>query len=158
MSIWLIMLLVWAIIIAFLLLVPSMTWLRRIMGYMLLTDISVSAYIISVYATTGAVSGLTIAIFAALGVSLSLRGLRAIFGYEKLSINGNESLRLVAADLLTQGVSWGRAIVAASWRGGRVDAPEPLQVTWVQHAPSLFTWLARAMSYVRSTVPEQVVV
>lgn len=133
--------LVWAIILAFLLLIPSWGWVRKMLGYLQLADVAAAGYTLHLTAATGTVGGLILGIWAALGISLTLRALKMLIGYEKLAVNGEESIRLVAAELLTQGVRWVRALVAALFKGGRVVAPDPLNVEWVVHqSPAAQRW------------------
>jgi len=140
-------LLILAIIAAVLLLVPDTKWLRRAMGYQTLVDIVMSSYMVSTYAATGAVSGLTIAVLAALGFSLTLRGIRWLIGYEKLAVNGVESARLLASELLTQSAHWVRAFALALFRKGRVEAPAPLNVEWVYHEAPIAGWMRKVVAY-----------
>jgi hypothetical protein len=143
------LILVAAIIVAFLILIPSQRWLKRILGYMVLADISASAYVVSTYAATGTVSGLTIAILGAVGISLTLRGLRWFIGDARLGVGGVESLRLAAAEILTQGARWVRAFVLAVFRGGVVTAPPKLEVEWIEHEAPLVSWLRRVRAAIR---------
>jgi len=131
-----------AVVIAFFIILPSMSWLRRVCGYMVVADVLASAYVVSTFAATGAVSGLIIAVWSAIGLSVTLRVFKALFGYEQL-VAGVEtedkgvryttwtpSLRLVTAELLTQAAAWIYAFVKATFTRGKVVAPSPLLVEW----------------------------
>lgn len=149
MSIFMMLTMVFAIIVAFLLLVPSMSWLRRVLGYMFVADVASSAYCISTFAATSAVSGIAIAVFAALGISLTLRVIRSLIGSERLAVNGDQSIRVVAAEMLSQGTSWCRAVFMALFRGGRVDAPAPLNIEWVKAEAPVVIWYRRFVASAR---------
>ena len=142
----LIAMMVVAVVAAFFVVVPSLTWLRRVSGYMVLADLVGSMYVISTFASTGSVHGLVIAVFAAIGLSLSFRVFRALFGYERLYAGTDEvgfgsqpvrytrwspSIRLVAAEILTQCAAWIFSFVKAVFTYSRVQAPSPLRVQWM---------------------------
>lgn len=108
------------------------TWLPRLAGYQTITDIVASSYVVSTYAAAGAASGLTGAVFGAIGISLTLRLLGGVFGTERYHIRGRDSpLDLVAA-LVTHGVAWLRQIGIALVKGTSIKPPEPLQGEWVR--------------------------
>lgn len=127
-----------AIVVAYGLLIPSVRWLRRVLAYPQLADIISAGYVVSTYAAAGAAGGLTIAVFAALAISLTLRFLRLTIGYDQIAIDGDTSLATIAAAFLTQAVRWVRSLVYALFRGGRIDAPPALGISWVEVRPSWY--------------------
>lgn len=120
---------------------------------MVAADIVCSMYVVTTFASTGAVQGLTIAIYAALGLSLSLRALKAVLGYEVLEAREvmehetgfrysawQQSLRLVAAELLTQAAAWIYSFLKGAITRTRVTPPEELGVRWHRHPGWLTEW------------------
>lgn len=120
-----------AMVVAALLIMFPADWRRKIIGYGVAFDVLGSGLIVSTYAATGAASGLTVAVAAALLLTLTIRVLRAFDGYEIYSIDGETRAAVVAAALITQGVRWTRSIAKSLWNGGVVTAPEPLGGEWV---------------------------
>ena len=78
-------------------------WRRRIAGYVPLFDILGSAYVVSTYVATGTVSGLAVGVWAALGITLTLRAMRRLLGAERLAVRGETRLAPTIAGLITQG-------------------------------------------------------
>lgn len=114
-------LLILAILVGFLLLIPSMKWLRRMNGYMLLADLVASTYVISAYASTGTFAGLALAVLAAVSISLALRALRALFGAERLSVGGDSRVIAVIAEIGSFIAGFLREFVTSLVRGTKMD-------------------------------------
>lgn len=121
-----------AMVVAALLMMFPRVWRRKLMGQGVAFDILGSGFIVSTYAATGAAGGLTIAVAAALLLTLTIRLLRCFDGYEIYEIDGERRLAVVIAALATQGVRWVRSLIAALWKGGVVEAPPPLNGRWVE--------------------------
>lgn len=105
-------------------------WYPRMAGYVVLCDLFASWYIFSSFMGVAAVSAASIGVFASLGISVFLRVLRVVMGAERLSIDGDTSLRAAFTALVSQGMRWTQAILAGATTG-KVIAPKPLAFTWV---------------------------
>ena len=113
-------------------------WRRRIAGYVPLFDILGSAYVVSTYVATGTVSGLAVGVWAALGITLTLRAMRRLLGAERLAVRGETRLAPTIAGLITQGLRWGKSIFTSLWhRDPVVIAPPPLDWEWVEVQPAM---------------------
>lgn len=123
-----------AVVLALLIMLPR-AFRKRLLGYMLAADVMGSWYIVSTYATTGAVSGLTIAVFAALILTLALRFIKVSGGSEKLALNGDTSISALFAGLITQAIAWAKAVWRAMRNNEPVQAPDPLEWSWVIDQP-----------------------
>lgn len=113
---------------ALLYIVPA-TQLRRMLGYILLVDLTFSVWLLHIGAAT--LGGFTIAVMAGLFYSVVSREILAAWGAERIAINGKTQFGQVVAELASQAVAWGKAL----WNGvktGKVVAPEPLVVEWVE--------------------------
>ena len=141
MSLLLTMLLVGAIVVAFLILVPNMQWLRRMLGYLIISDILASTYVISTYAATGTLGGLTIAIFAVVGISLSLRSLKFFIGCERLAIGGNPSVPYILRRMRGQLKAHLKHIAF------KYASPAPLNLTWTLQPPLAKAWFKGLLEY-----------
>lgn len=108
------------------------TWRRKVFGYVNLADAAGSFFILGHFAATGAVGGLFVAVLAMLGLTLTLRVGRAIFGSEKLELNGDTSISAVVAGVMTQATRWVRAIFGSLFNGGVISKPQPLAWRWVE--------------------------
>ena len=129
------------IVAAFLLLIPSAVWVRRMAGYQTIMDVFSSWYVVSTYAATGAASGLATAVLAALLISITIRLIKFFIGYERYAVDGDERLASIVAAGFTQAVRWLRALFFALWKGGEVQAPEALKGEWVRHnGPAQALW------------------
>jgi len=103
--------------------------LRRMMGYLLVVDVLFSFWLVGVAAAT--LGGFTIAVLAGLTYSVVSREILAAWGAERVAINGKTQFGQVVAELASQAVAWSKAL----WNGvktGKVVAPEPLVVEWVE--------------------------
>lgn len=120
------------IVAALILMVPK-NWVRKFAGYQFATDVVMSAYIVSTYATAGAVSGLATAVMAALFLSITLRTIKYLFGFERYEIDGVDSIPELIARLLTQAAAYIRGFVLSIFRKGKVERPEPLGGEWKLH-------------------------
>jgi hypothetical protein len=109
--------------------------LKKLLGYSVVADISGSAYLVSTYAATGTVSGLAVAIFGALLLTLTLRTLRQTAGYSRFSINGSERLADLVAAVLNQAIAWLKRLLKALFTASRVVPPPPIDGRWVDHGP-----------------------
>lgn len=110
--------------------VPA-NYFRKISGYLVLVDVTTSAYIFSSFIGVGALGAISVAAFTPFFISIALRLMRQYAGAEMLSVNGSTEYRLVFAELATQCVRWVKAF-AKALTTGRVDAPEKLAVQWVE--------------------------
>ena len=110
---------------------PSRAALSRIAGYQTVADIGASAYVVSTYASTGSVTGMTMAVVAALGISLVIRAVGKLFGRQRYQYKGSTGLAAGLAAATTQGVRWLRSWFFALWKGGEVTPPPPLEGRWV---------------------------
>jgi drug/metabolite transporter (DMT)-like permease len=119
-----------AMVVAALILMFPRNWRRKLMSFGVAFDLIGSALIVGTYASTGAASGLTVAILAALMLTITIRVLRSIDGYEVIYVNNERRLSVVVAALLSQSVAWIRSGVSALFRGGQVIAPAPLNIEW----------------------------
>ena len=109
------------------------TWRRKAFGYVNLTDFLAISFVVTHFMGAGAAaSSLYIGVLAMLALTIVLRFGRALFGSERLSLNGDTSISAVVAGLFTQGTRWLRAIVGAVFNGGVVCKPEPLAWRWVE--------------------------
>ncbi len=149
MDIFVTLIMVFCIIIASLLLIPNIRWLRRILGYMFAADVSISAYVVSTYAATGTVSGLAIAIMAAVGISLTLRGIRFFSGCERYTVNGSDNVRTIAKAVMMQGKAW-FVYNTKSVFFKDTEKPETLNGEWVKHEPVAVTWMKAGAEYLTS--------
>ena len=120
-----------AIVSATFLLIPSRLVASRMAGYQVATDIAMSGYVVSTYASTGAAGGLTMAVIAAVGISLALRLIGRVWGRQRYQYKGSTGLAAGLAALITQGALWVRAFFGALFRGKPVSAPPPLGGRWV---------------------------
>lgn len=103
--------------------------LRRMMGYIIITDVAFSMWLVGVASTTFA--GLTVAAMAGLIYSLGSREILAAGGSEELAINRKTAFGEQLAELAEQGVAWGKALVAGL-KSGKVVAPTAMQFEWVE--------------------------
>lgn len=130
--------------VAALLIVVPTDWLRKVLGYIVVGDVLGSWYLVATYASTGTVSGLQVAVFGALFLTITLRVMRRVMGYRRYEIDGDSRLSVLAAASLTQAVAWTRAVFFAAFRGGKINPPTPLGGRWVYHAPHplsrLYSW------------------
>jgi hypothetical protein len=143
-----------AIVATVIIMIPG-KWRRRIAGYTLLADITASWYIITTYASTAAVSGLAIAVFAALGMTITLRGMAWLLGTERLSLNGSTDTREIVAGLMSQTMAWGNAVFKALWnRTFKVTPPPALEWAWVEITESAIKpgWLGELIARVVTSV------
>jgi hypothetical protein len=112
---------------------------RKLAGYTVISDIVVSSAFIQIYATTGAVSGLEIAILASIIFSVSIRLIKWVEGYERYEINGSDSLYSIFVELSSFALQWIRGAFMALFTG-RFYPPPPLNGQWVEYKPST-DWL-----------------
>jgi hypothetical protein len=127
--------------VAALIIVVPTEWLRKVLGYVVIGDILGSWYLVATYASTGTVSGLQVAVFGALILTITLRAMRRVVGYSRYEIDGDSRLAALAAASLTQAIAWARAVFFAAFRGGKINPPTPLGGQWVYHPPRAPSWL-----------------
>ena len=123
------------------LIITPWEWLKRMLGYVVVADVAGSAYLVSTYAATGTVSGLTVAIFGALMLTLTLRTLRKVLGYSRFTINGSDRVSDLLAALATYGIAWLRSLLRALFTASPVLPPPALNGVWVEHRPPWQSWL-----------------
>ena len=110
--------------------------LRRMLGYVLLVDISFSYWLIGVAAAT--FGGFTIATMAGLLYSVASRECLLWLGSERLALGGEVLFGKQLAVLSTQLIAWARALWAGA-SSGHVEAPVGLTWAWAQvQAPGGF--------------------
>jgi hypothetical protein len=119
-----------AVVAALVFMIPD-HWFRRMTGYVVVVDFLASGYIFTSFMGVAAVSAAEIGVFAALGISVTLRVMRSIIGAERVSINDTTETREVIALLFSQGVAWCKAF-GRSITTGTVIPPEPLDISWVE--------------------------
>lgn len=127
--------------VAGMLIITPWAWLKKILGYTVVADIAGSAYLVSTYSATGTVSGLTVAIFGALLLTLSLRTLRQILGFSRFTLNGSDRVSDLLAALATYGIGWLRSLLRALFTASPVIPPPPLNGQWIEYRPSWQRWL-----------------
>lgn len=115
---------------AMVLMVPT-SWFRKLGGYVVAVDVLASAYIFSMFVGTGTLGALPLAAFSAFFISITLRLIRMKVGAERLAVNGNTEFRLVFAELATHTIAWSKALMKGATTG-KVDAPKPLNLEWVE--------------------------
>lgn len=124
-----------AVVAALVFMIPD-RWFKRIAGYVVVCDILASGYIFSSFMGVSAVSAAEIGVFAALGISVTLRVIRLIVGADRLSVNDTTATREVFAHLFSQGVAWSKALTKAITTG-KVIPPAPLKLEWIEVQPGL---------------------
>lgn len=130
------------IVLALFVIVPKPVW-RYLGAYVLITDLVVSGWAISTGVATGTVTGMAAGFIAATGITIMLRVMRARYGSARLAVDGDISMSAVTAAALSQGAHWARAFALSIFRGGRVEAPESRNWSWVEtQAPQ--SWLELA--------------
>lgn len=115
--------------------IPKRIW-RWLAGYTLLVDLLASAYVIHTGVKTGTVTGMTAGFIAALFLTLTIRGMRYVYGSERIALDGSTSISKIVAGVATQGVRWIRAVVGGLFTGSEVKAPEPMNWSWVEVSPA----------------------
>ena len=103
--------------------------IRKMLGYLTFVDVAFTIWLVGVAAATQ--GGFIIAVMAGLAYSVVSRELLASWGYQRLSINGDTSIRALVAGGLTQSVRWIKAVWRSLWSDGPVVAPEPLDIKWI---------------------------
>jgi len=112
--------------------------LPYLFGHPVVADLVGSAFILSSFAVTGTISGLTVAVFAILVWTLFIRAGRFLFGYKRLSFEGETGYGRLAAATLTTGFKWIRASMKGLFVSGEVEQPN--YGAWaVVSTPGLFT-------------------
>lgn len=104
-------------------------YMRKLFGYLFVADLSFSVWLAGLAAAS--LGGLQLAVLAGLLYTVITRELRSAWGSEKISINGETEYGKQAACILTQGVSWMKAIWAGI-RSGAIIAPKPMHIAWVE--------------------------
>lgn len=108
-------------------------WRRRAFGYVNLADFVAVSFVVTHFMAAGAAaSSLYIGVLAMLALTLVLRFGRALFGSEKLELNGDSSVSAVVAGVMTQATRWIRAIFGSLFNGGVISKPDPLEWRWVE--------------------------
>lgn len=125
---------------------------RRVWGYVIFADLLFGYWLVGVAAATYA--GLVVAGTASLLYTVGSRELRAMWGAERIAINGEAHFGKQIAVLASAGIAW----VKALWNGattGHVVAPEALKVTWQEVRPAggfQATQTYRAWSWLKDLV------
>lgn len=121
-----------ASVVAILVMIPDQ-YLTKVLGYVAFIDVVMSMYVVSTATASATATGLVLAVFTALGLSLTLRGLRKVYGCERMQVNGRTDLGGIIAELSTYGISFLRSWVTALFKGSKVEAPSAPKITWIQH-------------------------
>lgn len=122
-----------AVVLATAITVPK-RYISRVVAFPVIADIASSSYVLSVFAGTATITGLQVGVFAALGLTIATRVARKYYGAERLAVDGNISLRVVAAAALDQASSWIKALTKSLFTRQAVQAPEPVNWSWVKTA------------------------
>jgi hypothetical protein len=120
-----------AVIVCAVLMVPRI-YRRRLLGVINLADFIGTMVILGHFSATGSVIALLIAVTAMLGLTLTLRAARAWWGCERLSVNGDTSLKTVVATLITQASMWVRTTFSSLILGREAQAPKQPTWAWVE--------------------------
>jgi len=128
--------------------------MSKVLGYVTLVDISMSMYVVSVGTASATATGLILAVFTALGISFVLRAFRTAIGCQRMRVNGTSSIGGIIAEFSTYGISFIRSWIGSLIKGSRVNAPEPLDVEWVQHKQGIGWWNTLLYYFGRYELPE----
>jgi hypothetical protein len=105
-------------------------FLSKLAGYVIAADITLSFIVFSSFLSTGTVSGLSIAVYAVLFMSLGLRVYRSLVGCERYFIDGKDDFVYVATRFALYGVSWVKAILASLGSNKPFVPPPSLKGQW----------------------------
>lgn len=102
-------------------------YIERLFGYLLVSDILFSTWLIGVASTT--LGGFEIAVIAGLVYTIVSRELLAAWGSQRLAINGETKFGAQFAVLYRQSAKWVKAML----KGEQAEQPEPLVYEWMVH-------------------------
>jgi hypothetical protein len=110
--------------------VAPMRHIRKLFGYIIVVDAVFGMYLMHLAA--GTFGGFSVAVVAGLVYAFISREVRAWFGYQRLSVDGETTVGKQLARFLTYGAAWLKAIWQGVLSGKAIVAPAAPAIEWVE--------------------------